>query len=110
MDTRTPLSALPPDWDDFVDRVRASSDDASPIVRECQQGPSWKFAEDLGRPMPRHGCGWWRPATEEEYGSIGECPSCGGRTATRALLSRRDEVRVLSVASGVPTTIAMALT
>jgi hypothetical protein len=98
-------------WDEYIARVRATSPDASPIVRECVQ--LWDHQhDDDGDCMlvPITGCGWWRPATEDEFGKSDVCPDCGGVSATRSILSLRDEVRARAVGAGVPTAIALAMT
>ena len=100
-----------PSWDAYIARIRAASPDASPIIRECVQ--LWDHQhDDEGECMlvPITGCGWWRPATEDEFAKSEVCPACGGISATRSILSLRDEVRARAVHAGVPTAFAIAMT
>lgn len=103
--------ADPNDQAEYVAAMRAASPDASPIVHECVRLWDHHHDDDDGECVlvPATGCGWWRPATEDEYGRTGTCPNCGGASVTHAILSVRDEVRARAAAAGIPVAIAFAM-
>ena len=97
-------------WDEYIAAVRATSPDASPLVRECVQ--LWDHQHDADGDcmlVPVTGCGWWRPAAEDACGKNDVCPNCGGTSAIRSILSLRDEVRARAAGAGVPAVIAFAM-